>query len=389
MAAMSILGGVRILDMTTVMFGPYGTEILASLGADVIKFEPQAGDELRRVGKPRKSRRMGPVHLTMNRGKRSVSWDLKSPQGRKDMAALVQSSDVLIHNLRPDALERAGLDYASVRALREDIIWVHCSGFGTDGAYAGRPAYDDIIQALSGAASLIPRVLGGREPKFLPLAIADKVSGLHAAYAVLAALFHRERTGEGQKVEVPMLESVTHFLLQEHLHDRVFVPPDGPAGYPRQLDPIRQPMATRDGFIVVAPYTDQRWLRFFDAVGRPDVYAREELATPILRLKNVSIMQEEMARIMSTEASAHWLKLLTEQDIPAAPVNSLDDLFDDPHLASVGFFEQLTHPSEGPYIGLRPPVRFGGGAAADMLPAPLIGEHTEAVLDELRSASSD
>jgi len=389
MATTDILAGVRVLDMTTVMFGPYCTETLANMGADVIKFEPAVGDELRRVGKPRNSRRMGPVHLTMNRGKRSVTWDIKTPEGRHDLLALVASSDVLIHNLRPDAAARAGLDYDTVRAVRPDIVYVHCTGFGSDGAYAGQPAYDDIIQALSGAASLIPRVTGDGTPRFLPLAIADKVSGLHAVYAVLGALYHRERTGEGQAVEVPMLESFTHFLLQEHLHDAVFVPPTGPAGYPRQLDPVRQPMRTRDGFIVVAPYTDERWLRFFDLVGRADVYADPALATPILRLKNVALLQRAMAEIVAGETADYWLGLLGENDIPACRVNDLDDLFDDPHLKSVGFFEPLEHPSEGSYVGLRPPVRFGAGRQVPLPHAPLIGEQTDVIRTELYAGEED
>lgn len=384
MATTNMLAGIRILDLTTVMLGPYCTETLANMGADVIKLEPPQGDEVRRVGKPRVNRRMGPVHLTMNRGKRSIVWDLKTPDGRRDVMDLIATCDVLIHNLRQDAVDRAGLDYDSVRAVRPDLVYVHCTGFDSDGPYAGRPAYDDIIQAISGATSLIPRVTGDDAPRFLPLAVADKVTGLHAVYAVLAALFHRERTSEGQAIEVPMLESFTHFLLQEHMYARTFVPPEGRAGYPRQLDPDRQPMATTDGHIVIAPYTDTRWLRFFAIVGREDVLADPCLATPILRLKNVTLMQRAMTGIVAGRSTEDWLALLTEHDIPACMVNSLDAVFDDPHLVSTGFFEQLTHPTEGPYIGLKPPVRFGAGKPIAVPPAPLIGEHSDSVRDELR-----
>lgn len=384
MPTTNMLAGIRILDLTTVMLGPYCTETLANMGADVIKLEPPQGDELRRVGKPKVSRRMGPVHLTMNRGKRSIAWDIKTPEGRRDVLDLIATCDVLIHNLRQDAVDRAGLDYASVRAIRPDLVYVHCTGFGSDGPYAGRPAYDDIIQAISGATSLIPRVGDDPAPRFLPLAIADKVTGLHAVYAVLAALFHRERTGEGQLVEVPMFESFTHFLLQEHMYARTFVPPEGPAGYPRQLDPDRQPMATNDGYIVIAPYTDARWLRFFAIVGREDVLGDPCLATPILRLKNVSRMQRAMAKIVAERSTADWLALLTEHDIPACQVNSLEGVFADPHLIDTGFFEQLVHPTEGRYVGLTPPVRFGAGERVDIPPAPLIGEHDDTVRDLLR-----
>lgn len=389
MATTNILAGVRVLDMTTVMFGPYCTETLANMGADVIKLEPAAGDEVRRVGKPKVNRRMGPVHLTMNRGKRSIVWDLKTTEGRRDVMDLIASSDVLIHNLRQDAVARANLGYETVRAVRPDLVYVHCTGFGTDGPYADRPAYDDILQAVSGATSLIPRVTGEKAPRFLPLAIADKVSGLHAVYAVLGALFHRERTGQGQAIEVPMFEAFTHFLLQEHLYARAFVPPNGPAGYPRQLDPDRQPMPTVDGYIVVAPYTDERWLRFFDLVGRQDVYAVTPLETPILRLKNVAIMQQAMAAIVARETTAYWLRLLADNDIPAAGVNSLEDLFDDPHLRATGFFEPLTHPTEGEYIGLKAPIHFGAGEAIEVPHAPLIGEHSEAVRATLKRRATD
>ncbi|RUN76538.1 CoA transferase [Sphingomonas sp. TF3] len=384
MATTDMLAGIRILDLTTVMLGPYCTETLANMGADVIKLEPELGDEIRRVGKPAMNRRMGPVHLTMNRGKRSVVWDLKTAEGRRDVMDLITSSDVLIHNLRQDAVERAGLDYESVRKVRPDIVYVHCTGFGSDGPYAGRPAYDDIIQAVSGATSLIPRVTGDETPRFLPLAIADKVSGLHAVYAVLGALLYRERSGAGQAVEVPMLESFTHFLLQEHMYAHTFVPPNGPAGYPRQLDPDRQPMATSDGHIVVAPYTDTRWLRLFDVVGHREALAVPELETPILRLKNVAIMQRALAAIVAGRPSDHWLGLFTEHDIPCCRVNGLEQVFEDPHLVATGFFERLTHPTEGDYIGLKPPVRFGAGRPIAVPHAPLIGEHTDSVRDSLR-----
>ncbi|WP_176598825.1 CaiB/BaiF CoA-transferase family protein [Sphingobium sp. 15-1] len=383
MVKKAILSDVRILDMTTVMFGPYCTETLANMGAEVIKLEPSGGDEARRVGKPRRTRRMGPLHLTMNRGKRSIDWDIKSEKGAADLRALIPTCDIVIHNLREQAAIRAGLNYESVRALRPDIIHVHCTGFGKDGPYAGRPAYDDIIQALSGTASLHPMVTGQGPPRFLPTALADKVSGLHAAYAVLAALYHREHSGEGQTIEVPMFETVTHFLLQEHMYGRVFDPPNAPAGYPRQLDPDRQPMATRDGHIVIAPYTDERWLRLFTLLGRADLFEQEALSTPLLRLQNVALMQRALEAILVEKDSAEWLNLMQRHDIPACRVNGLDDLFDDPHLRAVGFFEKLTHPTEGEYVGMRAPVRFGAGAERKLIDARAIGEDSDAVRKEL------
>lgn len=388
MATTTILAGIRVLDLTTVMFGPYCTETLANMGADVIKLEPASGDEARRVGKPRHTRRMGPLHLTMNRGKRSIDWDIKSEAGRQDLQALIATCDVVIHNLREDAAVRAGVDYASVRCLRGDVIHVHCTGFDSTGPYAGQPAYDDIIQGLSGAASLASLVQGEDPPRFMPTAMADKISGLHAVYAVTTALFHRARTGEGQSVEVPMFEATTHFLLQEHLYGRVLDPPEEQAGYPRQLDPDRQPMVTTDGHIIIAPYTDQRWLRLFDVMGRGDVLACEELSTPILRLKNVGVMQRAMALIVAGNCTTYWLNLLRLHDIPACRVNTLEDVIADPHLNAVGFFEHLTHPTEGPYLGLRPPVRFGAGVPVTLRDAPAIGQDDVGVREELEKGSS-
>lgn len=368
--------------MTTVMFGPYATHTLAALGADVIKIEPVAGDEVRRVGRPTVTRGMGPCHLAINRGKRSVVWDLKSPWGRRALKILLGRADVFIHNLRPDAIAKLGLSYAEMAAVRPDIVYVACTGFGSGGAYAGLPAYDDIIQALSGAASLLPRADGNPAPRFLPTAMADKVSGLHAVYAVLAALLHRQRTGEGQEVEVPMFEVFTHFLLVEHLYGATFIPPNDPAGYPRQLDPHRHPMPTLDGYIAVAPYTDERWVRFFTVTGHASFLAQQGLATARQRHLASDQMHERMALILSEQTTAHWLDFLARHDIPAARINQIEDLFADPHLQQVGFFKRSRHPTEGDYHYADLPVRFGM-PGAPLEPAPTLGQHSDAVLAEL------
>ncbi|VXC14388.1 L-carnitine dehydratase/bile acid-inducible protein F [Burkholderia sp. 8Y] len=379
MAASAILDGVRILDMTSVIFGPYCTATLAEMGADVIKIEPLAGDEIRRVGRPAKTRGMGPAHMTLNRGKRSVVWDLKTPRGKAALLRLLGRCDVFIHNLRHDAIERLGLGYDAICAQHRRLVYVHCTGFGEEGTYAGRPAYDDIIQAASGAASLLPRTDGNPAPRYLPMAMADKVAGLHATYAVLGALLHRERSGQGQSVEVPMFESFTHFLLQEHLYGRAFVPPTEPAGYPRQLDPDRQPMKCLDGYIAVAPYTDDRWVRFFQVTGHGDFLERERLSTARERFNALDRMHAEMARIVASQPLQYWLMLFAECDIPASEVRDLEGVLADPHLASVEFFERRTHPSEGHYLQMRLPVRFHGARTTEMRPAPLLGEHSDEV----------
>ncbi|HEM7839473.1 CoA transferase [Burkholderia multivorans] len=377
MTGKPILDGIRVLDMTSVIFGPYCTATLAEMGADVIKIEPAAGDEIRRVGRPAHTRGMGPAHMTLNRGKRSVVWDLKTPRGRTALTRLLRRCDVFIHNLRDDAIARLGLGYEAAKAIRADLVYVHCSGFGAGGPAAGKPAYDDIIQAASGAAMLLPRADGEPAPRFLPMAMADKVAGLHAVYAVLGALFHRVRTGEGQAVEVPMFESFTHFLLQDHLYGRAFVPPTDRAGYPRQLDPLRQPMRCVDGYLSVAPYTDERWVRFFEVTGHSAFLKCEGLDSARARFRSLDRMQAEMASILSTGTVREWLALFDACDIPAAQVRDLDAVFDDPHLQAVEFFRCRTHPTEGEYLEMRLPVRFHGAPSVDVAGAPGLGEHSD------------
>jgi len=377
------LAGIRVVDMTTVVFGPYCTQILADLGADVIKIEPETGDTVRNIGVPPKTPQMGPLHLRLNRGKRSVSWDLRTEQGRDAVRKLLATCDVFIHNVRPDGIKRLGLDYESVRALRPDIIYVHCTGFGLDGPYAGLQAYDDIIQAASGATSLLPRVDGNPRPRYLPMLFADKVSGLHAAYATLAAVISRLRDGEGQHVEVPMFEAIASFNLLEHLCDKTFDPPTGAWGYPRQLDPARQPMRTKDGYISIAPYLDERWVRFFEAAGRPDVLREARFADKDRRRENMSQMYEVAETMLPEKTTAEWLELLKKAHVPAIHVNEIGDVLDDPHLAAVGLFERREHPTEGGYVEVGPPVRFAGFEYPERRHAPMIGQHTAEIDREL------
>lgn len=380
----SMLEGIKVLDLTTVVFGPYCTQILADLGAEIVKIEPPEGDMWRRVAStPDKTPMMGPGHLRLNRGKRSVVFDLKSKKGKKALHKLIARSDVFIHNIRADAINRLGLDYEAAKAIRPDIVYVHGVGFGSDGPYAGLQAYDDLIQAGAGVTSLLPRVDGNPKPRFLPMLMADKVSGLYCLYAVLASLFHRQRTGEGQHVEVPMLEVMTDFVLLEHLAGMTFVPPTGPACYHRQVDPVRQPFQTKDGWIAIAPYVDSRWIKFFEIADRTNLLEDERLATPELRLQNMSLMYEFAADIMPGKATSEWLNVLARAHIPAMRVNSIEDLLNDPHLKAVGTFKQRTHPTEGDYLEMRPPVRFSAREYPELRHAAQIGEHTEEVFSEL------
>ncbi|KCZ93485.1 CaiB/BaiF CoA transferase family protein [Hyphomonas johnsonii] len=383
MPGTNFLSDIRVADMTTVIFGPYCTQTLADMGADVIKVEPDGGDDFREVGKPAATRGMGPCHMTINRGKRSVVWDLKSEAGQEAIRALIAGSDVFIHNIRPDAVERLGLTFEEVKTIKPDIVYVHCLGFGTDGPYAGRPAYDDLIQGLSGAASLLPRVDGNPKPRFIPTAFADKVSGLHAVYATLAALRQRDKTGEAVHVEVPMFECITHFLLEEHFYEAVFDPPVGPVCYQRQVDPSRQPLQTSDGWIVVAPYVDARWVRLFDVLGAPEELQDERLSDRRGRYYNMAYMMERVQFHLTAQPTRYWLDAFAASDIPAAPVNDMGELQDDPHLQAVGFFRKREHPTEGGYWETQPPVTFRGAASRTIRPAPLVGEHTDEVLAEL------
>ena len=377
------LAGIRVADMTTVVFGPYCTQVLADLGADVIKIEPAEGDTARVVGTSRNTPGMGPVHLRLNRGKRSVDWDMKTEKGREAMRRLLATCDVFIHNIRPAAIDRLGLGYEDVRKIKPDIVYVHCTGFGLDGPYAGLQAYDDIIQAASGAVSLLPRVDGNPRPRYLPMLFADKVSGLHAAYATLAALFARTRDGESQHVEVPMFEAITSFNMLEHLCDATFVPPIGRWGYERQLDPLRQPMRTKDGYISIAPYVDDRWVRFFKATGHPEVLDEARFIDKPTRRANMSQMYEEATRILPERTTDEWLKILKDAHVPAIHANEIGDVLHDPHLNATNFFKQREHPTEGTYVEVAQPVRFKGYDYPEPRPAPAIGENTAEIDREL------
>jgi crotonobetainyl-CoA:carnitine CoA-transferase CaiB-like acyl-CoA transferase len=378
-----MLEGIRIVDLTSVVFGPYCTQTLADMGADVIKVEPPTGDQFRQAGRPAKTPLMGPCHMTLNRGKRSVALDLKNPEDHKTMAELLASADVYVHNVRGQAMERLGFGYEAVKALNPNIIYVHCVGFGSDGPYADLQAYDDVIQAATGTATLLPRVDGNPRPRYIPSLIADKVAGLHGAYAVLAAYIHRLRTGEGQFVEVPMFEAFTQFMLEEHLFGAVFDPPTSPVGYARQIDPHRQPFPTSDGYISIVPYTDQSWAKVFAVLGARHVLDDERLANPLLRAKNSALLYRAIAELTPARTSAEWVAALNAQQIPAMPVRDLGDIMDDPHLKAAGFFRRREHPSEGSYFEMRPPVRFGAAPDIAIEPAPRVGEHTAAIRAEL------
>jgi crotonobetainyl-CoA:carnitine CoA-transferase CaiB-like acyl-CoA transferase len=372
-----MLEGVRIVDMTSVVFGPYATQILADHGAEVIKIEPPTGDVYRHSAKPAATRGMAPGFIALNRGKRSLVLDLKQEADAARLREMLGEADIFIHNVRAEAIARLGFDYGAVSALNRDIIYVHCVGFGSDGPYAGLQAYDDVIQAATGTTSLLPRVDGDPRPRYFPSLIADKVAGLHAGYATLAAIVHRLRTGEGQHVEVPMFESFASFMLKEHLDAKTFDPPNGDAAYARQIDPDRQPFETSDGWISIVPYVPQHFPMVVGLLGDPEM-AREERFQDVRGiLKAGSELYRRIGELTKAKSTQECIAILREANIPCMPAVDLDDVIDDKHLRASGFFQRSEHPSEGQLFQMRDPVRYGGWEAGEPGHAPLLGEANE------------
>lgn len=394
------LKGVRIVDLTSVVFGAYATQILADMGAEVMKVEaPSAtggggmgGDIMRWPGHPPEGAPadLGPIFMTINRNKRSVLLDLSKEKAREAFLKLVATADVLTSNIRYGAMKRLGLSYEDVKAVKPDIIFVHAAGYGSDGPYAGMPAYDDLIQAGSGAADLLSYMDGNPAPRYMPTIIADKVSGLFLVSAVTGALFHKERTGEGQFVEMPMLESVTSFMLAEHFYDHVYDPPTGQWTYGRITNPDRRPYKTKDGHIGLLPYSDKQWEEFFDLAGRLDEYLNDPRFKDYkVRTKNIQALYAMIEETTQLKTTAEWLELLQARSIPAVKMNKLDDLQEDPHLKAVNFFAPYEHPHAGRYFAMKPPVRFTGSPSNIRRHPPRLGEQTEEVLREAGLSDED
>jgi crotonobetainyl-CoA:carnitine CoA-transferase CaiB-like acyl-CoA transferase len=382
------LTGVRVVDCSTVVLGPWAAQQLGDLGADVVKIEPPEGDTTRQLG-PMKNPGMGAFFLAVNRNKRSVVLDLKQEAAREALVRLAAGADVLLHNYRPQAARRLGLSYELFRAVNPGLIYVATYGFGSAGPYRDKPAYDDIIQAVSGLASLQEPLFG--EPRYLPTIVADKTSSMTVLVAVLAALYHKARTGEGQAVEVPMFESLAAWVMVEHLYGESFVPPMEAAGYKRILNRYRRPFRTKDGFLAILPYTDQNWRDFFTLAGRSDLLGDARFTTLGSRLRHIETLYEELGKIAATRTSAEWLTLLDANNIPAMTVNSLDTLLRDPHLEAIGFWNVVEHPSEGPLRLPGIPATYSRTPGDVRRLPPRLGEHSLEVLREagLESAEID
>lgn len=373
------LAGVRVIDVTAVVMGPYCTQIMADMGADVIKIEPPEGDITRNVAVG-PSPGMNGVFVNVNRGKRSVMLDLRSEQGAAALRALVATADVFIHSMRAKAITKLGFDYDSVAAINPGIIYTNCYGYSRRGPDADRPAYDDTIQAECGLPAVQRQLTG--DATYVATIMADKVTGLTALYATMMALFHRERTGEGQEVEVSMFETMASFMLVEHANGAMFEPPLGPAVYPRTVAPNRRPYATKDGHVAALIYNDKHWHAFINTV-RP-AWDSPDYATLAMRAKQIDKVYGLVAQTMLERTTAEWLTLFAELEIPATPINTLDTLFDSPQLNAGGFFETVETP-DGPVRFPGVPTWFSRTPGRVRGPAPTLGADTEAVLAELQA----
>jgi crotonobetainyl-CoA:carnitine CoA-transferase CaiB-like acyl-CoA transferase len=371
------LKGFRILDLTTVLFGPFGTQTLGDWGAEVIKVENLTGDTWRTSGVFR-NRGMSGQFMAVNRNKRSIALDLKHPEGKAVLRRLIPTVDALVSNIRPAGLARLGFSYETCRELNPRIVYASAVGFGQDGPWRARPAFDEIIQAASGFASAMGT---DDEPVFVPSLIGDKICGMALTSAVTAALLHRERTGEGQMVEVPMLETLAAFNSIEMFGGIAFDPPVGPAGYKRMK--ARKPVKTKDGWLTMLPYSGDNWCAFFEAVGHPDCIEEFQVRDPVARARNIDRIYDRMRDIAITRTTAEWEELLLSIDVPHTAFARLGEVTEQPHLKAVELFQQVEHPTEGKLRQARPPARFSASPANVRRLAPRLGQHTREVLREL------
>jgi crotonobetainyl-CoA:carnitine CoA-transferase CaiB-like acyl-CoA transferase len=376
------LHGVRVIDLTQYVLGPYATQTLGDLGADVIKIEEPTGDRQRNQGKAPKSTTMGPLFVALNRNKRSVAIDLKSEPGKRALQKLVRTGDIFIHNMRPEAIKRLGFGYADVAALKPDIIYVEAVGYGSGGPYNGRQAFDDLIQAASGACDLLPLYDGDKSLRPFPSIVADKTCGLFAAIAALAALQHRARTGEGQFVEVPMLETFTGFIQAEHIWGKTYPDVPGKFGHPTTITSHRKPYQTKDGYLVVMPASREGSVKFLELGGIPDAYESQRFLSAPDGKARVNVYYDMMREAALTHTTQEWMDLCDKHHIPAMRANEMSTLFEDPHFKAVGFFEEREIASEGRYLAMKPGLNFSKSPCSIRLDPPTIGEHTDEVLGE-------
>lgn len=375
------LAGVRIIDMTTVLMGPYASQMLGDMGADVIKVESPQGDLVRNLG-PMQHEHMGALFLHINRSKRAIVLDVKKPEGRAALLRLIADADVLLYNIRPQSMERLGLGYKAVSEVNPRILYVGTFGFGQDGPYAAKPAFDDLIQGAIGLPSLIKQA-GSDVPRYVPSNIVDRTVGLYAVSSLCSALYLREKTGRGQRIDIPMFETMVSHLLSDHICGATFDPPLGPAGYARLLASERRPYKTSDGFVCAVIYNDKQWAAFYKATGRgAEIEADPRFANLDTRNRHIDELQQMVARIFTERTTQEWLSLLEQADIPCMPLHTLDSIFDDPHLQAVDLFQWEDHPTEGRVRRVGVPTTWSESQPEPGRSAPLLGEHSEEILRE-------
>ena len=373
------LDGIRVVELTTVILGPWATQMLGDMGADVIKVETPGGDIMRQTG-PRRHEGMAALFLTTNRNKRSIVLDLTREAGREALFRIVGTADVFLHNFRPRIAAKLGLDYAHFVDRFPRLVYCATYGFRRDGPMADRPAYDDIIQAASGVADLQSVTAG--QPRYVPTIMADKTTAYNVVTAILAGLVHRANGGAGQAIEVPMFECMVDYLMVEHLYGATFEPPIEPMGYLRILNTERRPYPTRDGFLAVIPYTDENWRALFTIAGRPELIADPRFATLASRVANTNALYATLAEIIATRTTAEWQSLLEEANVPVMPVRTKEALLEDEQLAASGFWRMHDHPTEGRLRMTDPPIRFSASPSSIRRMPPHLGEQSAEVLAE-------
>lgn len=384
----ALLDGVRIVDMTSVLMGPYATQILADYGADVIKVEAPAGDTTRQVP-PMRNPGMGTIYLHLNRNKRSLVLDLKREGALDALLKLLETADVFVSNVRPRALARLGLDNEVLSRINPRLVVASLVGFGQDGPYAADPAYEDLIQALTTVPSLLVAA-GSEQPHYVPVAYNDRGVGQSAAIAILAALLERERSGQGQQIEIPMFETMVQNVMGDHLGGLTFEPPLGPPGYQRTLNKERRPYPTQDGHVCVIIYTDKHWQRFGEMIGRPRLLEEDPRFRDLTsRTVHAAAVYALIGETMPQRTTAQWLAAFREADIPAAPLHTLDSIMDDPHLKATGFFRRIEHPSEGAIHEMAIPSKWSRSQPSIRRHAPRLGEQSREVLREAGLAEAE
>ena len=382
-----VLDGITVIEFTSVVLGPLACQMLGDLGADIIKVEPPHGDTNRNLGPYKANKDMSALFLTCNRNKKSIVLNLKDPRGHKAALKLCEKADVIVHNFRPAAMVKLGLDYPCIKAKNKNVIYCATYGYSKKGPYGDMGALDDSVQAAAGIAALMS--MTGGEPRYLPTVLADKTTAGNVVQAVLAALFHRERTGQGQEIEVPMFESMVNFVMTEHLWGQTFDPPLAPAGYPRLLADTRKPYPTKDGYLAVLPYWNNHWGTFCELIGRPELIEDPRFIDMQARTKNIVETCDVIGKAMATKTTEQWLALFKPTNVPHMVMNTLDGVIDDPHLVKSGFWQMFEHPSEGNIRMASPPINFSKTPSSIRSLPPRLGEHSVEVLKDIGYSDAD